>query len=195
MNREYRRKSNELLTPVKPGLGAGDVETVSEEMTTTLFQKSVSRKRLNKIGVVSMGEKVQSRLQRREEAAGRKMRQHEYYDHAAAEAVNTLQQLGNRKLLAVVNRFELILQGNGQELGRLMFCCDPIDQALRFLHAVNVGSGRELDALQRNPELCQDFRRWIQKADRIIAKTRRTRERKRQEKEAARQRRKRFRTV
>src|SRR5579872_1362014 len=76
VNREYRRKSDELLAPVKPGLEAEDVELISTELTTAQLQKSVTRQRLRKLGVVSMGERVKKRLQRRAEAVGRNVRQH-----------------------------------------------------------------------------------------------------------------------
>lgn len=46
VNREYQRKSDELLAPIKPGLEADDAEMISGELTTAHFQKSVSRKRL-----------------------------------------------------------------------------------------------------------------------------------------------------
>ncbi|HET9373974.1 MAG TPA: hypothetical protein VFO40_03320 [Chthoniobacterales bacterium] len=193
VNRQYRRKSDELLASVKPGLDAGDAEVVSEDITAPRFQKSVSRKRLKKIGVITMGERVKCRLQRRDEAVKRRVLEREYYDHAAAQAVKTLESMSDEKLLAVVNRMQLLLKGNVEELTRVLCSRDPLDQALRFLRAVNIGSARELDALRRNPELCWDFRKWIQKPDRIMAKAKRAQEKNQQEKEAARQRRKEFR--
>lgn len=178
---------------MKPGLGAGEAESVSEDMTAPRFQKSVSRKRLNKIGVIPMGEKVKRRLQRRAESVGRRVQEHQHNDREAAQALKKLESLTADNMPAVVNRMELLLKGNVEELIRVACSGDPLDQALRFLRAVNIGSSRELEALRRNPKLCQRFRRWIQKADGIIAKTKRAQERKQQEKETARQRSKKFR--
>jgi hypothetical protein len=193
VNREYRRKSDELLAPVKPGLAAEDAEAVSENLTSSHLQKSVSRQRLNKIGVIGMGEGVKRRLQRRAETVGRRVQEHQHYDREAAHALKNLQSLPADNMPAIVNRMGLLMKGNVEELRRVMFSRDPIDQALSFLRAVIIGSARELNALQRNPELCQGFRRWIRKADRIIAKTKRAQERKQQEKDAARRRTKTFR--
>lgn len=193
LNREYRRKSDELLASVKSGLDVGDAESVSENLTGTRLQKSVSRKSLSKIGVISMGEKVKRRLQRRTKTEGRRVHEHQRYDRQAAQALKTLQSLTADNMPALANRMELLLKGNVEELTRVSRSSDPLDQALQFVRAVNIGSGRELDALQRNPELCQDFRKWIQKSDRIMAKAKRAEERKQREKEAARLRIKRYR--
>lgn len=187
VNREYRRKSDELLAPIKPGSEANDAEMVSEELTTARFQKSVSRKRLTKTGVITMGERVKERLERRADAVGRREEQHRRYDHVAKEAVQTLNRLNGDELIEVVNRAELVRQRNGIEVGRIRKSGDPVDQALSFLYAVSVGSGRELDALRRNPDVNRDLGLWIQKANRIIAGDQRKQERKLREKEAARQ--------
>ena len=188
VNREYRRKSDELLAPLKPGLEALDVEVISDELTPAHLQKSVTRKRLHKIGVITMGERVKKRLQRRAEAVGRNVQQHQHFDHAAAEAVSTLNHLSGEELVRVVNRAELLRKRNGDELKRVRNSSAPIDQALNFLYAVSVGSARELDALRRNPALNRALGSWIQKANRIMAKEQRKQERKRNEKETARQR-------
>lgn len=188
VHRQYRRKSDELLAPVKPGLGAGDVELISGELTPGHLQKSVTRKRLHKIGVITMGERVKKRLQRRSEAAGRKVQQHQHFDQAAAAAVRTLNYLSGEGLVQVVNRAEQLRKRNGDELKRVRNSKGPVDQALSFLFAVSVGSSRELDALRRNPALNRDLGSWIQKAHRIMAKEQRKQERKRNEKETVRQR-------
>jgi len=188
VNREYRRKSDELLASLKPGLQAQDAETISDELTPTHLQKSVTRKRLHKIGVITMGERVKNRLQRRAEAVGRKVQQHQHFDDAATKAVRTLNHLSGEALVQVVNRAELLRKRNGDELKRVRESKDPVDQALYFLYAVSMGSGRELDALGRNPKLNRELGIWIRKANRLMAKEQRVQERKRQEKETARQR-------
>jgi hypothetical protein len=188
VNREYRRKSDELLAPVKPGLEAGDVELISAELTTEQLQKSVTRKRLRKVGVVGMGERVKQRLERRADHAGSGAQQRQHYDRVAAEAVRALNRLDGEELVDVVNRAELVRKGNVDELKRVWNSSAAMDRALNFLRAVSQGSGRELDALRRNPDVNRDLGIWIQKANRILAKAQRSQERKLKEKVAARQR-------
>ena len=65
VNREYRRKSEELLAPAKPGIAADDLELIADDLTAARFQKSVSRTRLHKIGTITVGEKVKRKLERR----------------------------------------------------------------------------------------------------------------------------------
>lgn len=187
VNREYRRKSDELLAPIKPGLEADDAEMISGELTTAHFQKSVSRKRLRKIGVISIGERVKERLEHRSKTVSRRVHQHQFDDRVAKTAVRTLSQLSGKELIEVVNEAKLVRKHDGIELGRIRNSSDPVDQALSFLHAVSLGSGRELEALRRNPDVNRDLGRWIQKVDRIIARDRRKEERKLNEKEAVRQ--------
>jgi hypothetical protein len=187
VNRERRRKSDELLAPVKPGLKADDVEIISEELTTARFQNSVTRERLNKIGVITMGERVKERLERRADRVGIDTQQRQHYDRVTSDAVRTLNQLSGGQLIAVVNRAELVRKGNRIELDRIRKSGDPVDQALNFLYAVSMGSGRELDALRRNPEMNRDLGLWIQKANRIMERDQRKQQRKLNEKEAARQ--------
>src|SRR5579862_867236 len=106
VNREYRRKSGELLALVKPGLEVQDVHLIADELTTAHLQKSVTRKRLHKVGTISMGERVKTRLQKRAEAIERKVQQ-QHFDDAAAKAVRTLNGLGGKELVGVINRAEL----------------------------------------------------------------------------------------
>jgi|SRR5579872_1605367 len=188
VNREYRRKSDELLAPLKPGLKVQDVELISDELTPAHLQKSITRKRLHKIGVITMGERVKKRLQRRAETTGRNVLQHDHFDQAAADAVRTLNHLSGEVLVRVVIRAELLRKRNGDEWKRVRNSDDPIDQALSFLYAVSLGSSRELGALRRNPALNRALGSWIQKANRIMAKEQRKQERKKNEKETARQR-------
>lgn len=188
VNREFRRKSEELLAPVKSGLEGQEVEAIADELTTAHLQKSVTRERLHKIGTVTMGERVKKRLQRRAESVGSSVNQQRHFDHSAAEAVRTLNRLGGKELVRVVNRAELLRKKNVDELKRARNSKDPVDQALNFLAALSMGSGRELDALRRNPKLNRELGSWIQKANRILAKEQRAQERKLKEKETARQR-------
>jgi len=92
-NREYRRKSEELLTQAKAGIAVDDVELLADDLTAARFQKSVIRKRLHKTGTVTVGEKVKGKLEKREQTAGRKVQRHQHYDHAATSAISTLVSL------------------------------------------------------------------------------------------------------
>jgi hypothetical protein len=139
------------------------------------FPEPVSPKRPYKFGVISMGERVKRRLERQADPVG------------AAEAVRTLNRLIGEKLIAAVNRAELMRNRSGVELERIRHSSDPVDRALNFLYAVSAGSGRELDALRRNPAVNRDLGLWIRKANRIIARHQHKQQRKLQEEEAARQ--------
>lgn len=131
---------------------------------------------------------MKKRLQSRAEAVGRKVQQHQHFDHAAAEAVRALNRLSGEQLVRVVYRGESLRKRNGDELKRVRNSKDPVDQALNFLYAVSIGSGGELDALCRNPKLNRELASWIQKANRIMAKEQRAQERKLTQKETARRR-------
>jgi len=128
---------------------------------------------------------MKRRLEGRGETAGRRVEEHQRYDRVAAEAVRTLNRLSGQGVIDVVNRAELVRKRNGIELNRIRKSGDPVDQALNFLHAVSIGSSRELDALRRNPEVNRNLGLWIRKANRVIARGQRKQERKLNEKEAA----------
>src|SRR5439155_15972365 len=130
-NREYRRKSEELLTQAKPGIAVDDVELLADDLTTARFQKSIIRKRLHKTGTVTVGEKVTRKLERREETAGRKVQRRQHYDHAATSAISTLRSLNGERLVGVVRRADLLCGArNADELKRVLQSNDPVDRAL-----------------------------------------------------------------
>jgi len=186
-NRQYRRRSEELLAPAKPGMAADDMDSIAEDLTAARFQKSVGRKRLHKVGTVTVGEKVKRKLERREEAIGRNVRRHAQYDRAAAEAVGTLSSLGDENLVSVVHRADLLCsRRNADELKRVLQSEARVDRALHFLYLISAGSAFEADALRRNPELDKSLSAWLGKARRILAKGVRKEQRRRDEKEAVR---------
>jgi hypothetical protein len=186
-NREYRRKSEELLTQAKPGIAVDDVELLAEDLTAARFQKSVTGKRLHKTGTVTVGEKVKRKLERREETAGRKVQRHQHYDHAATSAMSTLGSLDGEKLVGVVRRADLLCGArNADELKRVLQSNDPIDRALDFLYRVGSGSAFEIDALRRNQELDKALGIWMEKASRILRRDKRAVETKLDQKQAAR---------
>lgn len=159
-NRVYRRKSEELLAPAKPGMAGDDVDALSDDLTAAHFQMSVSRKRLRKTGTVTVGEKVRMKLDRRADAVGRNVRRHRQYDDSASSAVRTLCSLGGEQLAEVVRRADLLCNArNADELKRVRCGKDRIDRALYFLRQVVVaGSTFERDALRRNSDVGEAFR-------------------------------------
>jgi len=61
VNRNYRHKSEEILAQAKPGIASDDVESIADDLTAARFQKSISRKRLRKVGTVTVGEENQTK--------------------------------------------------------------------------------------------------------------------------------------
>jgi hypothetical protein len=182
-NREYRRKSGELLVQAKPGMGADDVALIADDLTAALFQKSVVRKPLRKTGTVTVGEKVERKLMKREQSVGRRARSHEPYDLAADSAIRTLTSIKGENLVDVVRRACVLCGGgNPEEWVRLQQSSDPLDQALHFLQQLSYGSAYEIDAVRRNEELRASLAAWVTKANRILARDRRAIEKKNDQK-------------
>jgi hypothetical protein len=185
-NREYRRKSAELLVQAKPGMGADDMAVIADDLTAALFQKSVVRKPLRKTGTVTVGEKVERKLVKREQGIGRRARNHERYDLAAHSAIRTLTSLEGENLIDVVRRAGVLCDGgNPEEWIRLQQSSDPLDQALHFLQQLSHGSAYEIDAVRRNEELGTALTAWVTKANRILARDRRAIEMKVEQKQMA----------
>jgi len=184
VNRNYRRKSEEILAQAKPGIDSGDVEAIADDLTAARFQKSVSRERLRKTGTVSVGEKVQRKLERRQEAVGRHARRDQRHDSSAMSAVKTLTSLAGDELVEFVRRADRMLNAKSAALKGVLPCKDNLDRALYFLYLAAAGSN--LDALRRNPDLDQAFRSWLAKANRILESEDRAREIKSHQKQAVR---------
>ena len=185
-NREYRRKSDELLVKAKPEISADDAEVVVEDLTVAHLKKPVLRKRLQKSSTVTLGQKVQIKLEKRKETVGRRVNQHLRYDAIATEAVNTLNSLEGRQLADYVERSARFLVGGDPiEWMRLQKSTDPIDRALYFLERLTRGDGYYLDALRRNQDLCKSFLRWRDKANRVLAKVMRPAQGKLEQKQVA----------
>ncbi|HEY6248530.1 MAG TPA: hypothetical protein VI685_01140 [Candidatus Angelobacter sp.] len=188
INRETRRKSQEILAAVKPGMEAGELDLVADDLTAVRFQKSVSRKRLHKTGTVTVGEKVKRKLERRREAVGRRVQSHKKYDDLAASAVNTLASLQGEELVDAVRRADLLCRGRNAAEVKRVHQASPLDRALSFLYTLSSGSALVVDALRRNRELAKTLIDWDEKAGRILERDRRARERKTLEKQEARKR-------
>lgn len=190
INRETRRKSQEILATVKPGMEASELERVADDLTATRFQKSVSRKRLLKTGTVTVGEKVKRKLERRREVVGWRFQSRQNNDLLAATAVNTLVSLQGKELIDAVRRADLICNGgNTAELNRVVqLPRTAVDRSLLFLYGLSSGSFPLVSAIRRNPEVAERLRIWDEKAGRILERERRSRERRLEGKQAARKR-------
>jgi predicted exporter len=189
INREYRRKAEEVLAPAKTGIEGREVELIADDLTAARFQKSVTKQRLRKIGTVTLGEKVKDRLERRAEAVGRNVRRHHQHDCAAASAVETLGSLTGKELVAVVQRVDLLCRKrNADELKRVLKSKALVDRALYFLYRICAGSAYEINALRRNRELDKALEVWIRKVTRMLEGGDRAREEKLNQKKAARKR-------
>ena len=163
------------------------MELLGDDLTAARFQKSVIRKRLHKTSTVTLGEKVNRKLERREQSAGRKVQRRQHDDRMAISAISTLCSLDGEELLVVVRRAGLLCgEKNAGELNRVAGANDPINRALHFLYRIVRGSQFEIDALRRNEELDRALGIWMEKADRILRRDKRALERKVDEKQTIR---------
>src|SRR5260370_33244988 len=99
VNRNYRHRSEEILARAKPGIASNDVESIADDLTAARFQKSISRKRLRKVGTVTVGEKVKIKLENRKGVAERRIRRDQRYDSSAFSAIQTLTSLEGEQLV------------------------------------------------------------------------------------------------
>ncbi len=177
-NRQYRRKSEELLSQLKPEISPEDVELITDDVTISHLKNGITRKRLKKSGTVSVGEKVKIKLEKRAETVGRRVNHQRKYDAIVASAVRTLNSLEGEQLVDVVKRIILLLRGGDPvEWMRLYESGDSLDRAVFFVERLNRGDGFYWDALRRNRELCESFQLWRKNANQILAKVGRPQER------------------
>ena len=177
VNRQYRRKSDELLAQTKPGISANEAELIAGDLTAAHLQKSVLRERLRKSGTVTVGEKIKLKLERRRALIGRNTKKHAHYDELAREAVRVLNSLDGRQILELCMRARQ-LGGDLKELRRVARSFNPIDRAVNFLWHISFGSVPEQEALRRNQELCEAYNALMERASRIIAQKKRATEEK-----------------
>ena len=170
-NRKYRRKSDELLAQAKPEISAIDAELIVGELTECQFKKSITRDRLHKSSTVTVGEKVEIKLQKRKETIGRRVNSHRKFDLIVAKSVNTLTSLKHEDLLSFLRRANKFLQGGDPiEWVRISQSNDEMDRALWFLEGLKRGGARLHNALKRNQKLCVIFQNWQEEADRLLTK-------------------------
>jgi len=185
INREYRRKCDELLAQSKPGLPSDDANLAIGEVTAGHLEKSVSRKRLHKWTPITVARSIQSRLERRVESAGRRAAQRNKHSALVAEALGVLNSLRDDQLSATVLRaHSLCLSQDFKEKLKLKQSKDPIERAVHVFCSVCfggrylTGDGYLIDRIRREPELWSQFCLWVEKYERILGKEKRTIQRK-----------------
>ena len=184
-NREYRRKSEELLAPAKPGIAAADVPLTVDDLTAVRFQKSVVRKPLRKTGTITVGEKIKVGLAKREQTVGRKVQRRESDHRAAASVIRTLSSLEGDRLVEFVRAAgRLCAAIGGDEARRVQLSKNPLDQALHFIYRLKWGLNSPADAVCRDEELHKALSAWTVKANRILRRDRRAIEERSEQKQA-----------
>jgi hypothetical protein len=179
VNRQYRRKSDELLALAKPEISADEVEAVVGDVTVAHLKKSVWHKRLRKWSTVSLGEKIEIKSQKRQDTIDRRAKGKRNWDQVVTSAVSTLLALEGNELVQVIRRIAGLIQGGDPiEWMRTYQSKDGLARTIFFVEQINRGNGHYLNALRRNQELCKAFNSWIDKANRILAKQRRPAQRK-----------------
>ncbi|MGD0903300.1 MAG: hypothetical protein ABR924_10210 [Terracidiphilus sp.] len=183
-NREYRRKSEELLVQAKPGIAGEDVSLVADDLTAARFQKSVVRKPLKKVGTITVGERIKLGLARRKDMAGRRLQRQETDRQAATLAISTLSSLEGERLVDFVRRAGVLCGAmDAKEAARMQLSKDPVDQALHFIYRIAWGLNSPAGAVCRDPELCKALAAWEAKANRILRHDRRVIEAKAEQKQ------------
>lgn len=164
MNREYRRKSDELLSQAKPGISAEDAETVAGEVTVAQLKKSVSRKRLHKSGPITVGGGVKFKLEKRAENIGRKVISHKKYNDGVAQGLNTLNSLQGEQLVDAARRaLQINLSHDHEAKSRLSRSKDPVNRALHVFSEVCfdnnylAGNSYLIDSIRRNRSYARSF--------------------------------------
>jgi hypothetical protein len=170
-NRQYRRKSEELLAPAKRLISADDAEATAGDITSGHLKQAVARKRLRKMSTVTIGQKVKIKLEKRKESAGRRVNKHRKYDAIVVQALGTLTSLDGDQLADFLRRAVRLLQvGDPIEWMRVSQSSESLDRALYFLEGLERGNAHLHDALRRNQQLCEAFQQWRKEANRILRK-------------------------
>jgi len=183
-NRQYRRKTEELFTVVKPGMAGEDVSQATEDLTVGRVQDSVPKKKLRKWGVIALAEKVPLTLERRGERIDRRKNKSAANRNRVTEAIETLTSLEGDQLVQFVRRFAFLYRG-GDPVGyqQMYVSKDPLDRAFVFLYELRQGRGSHREILCNNDELKAALDAWAVKANRILARDQRAFAKKSQEKQ------------
>lgn len=183
-NREYRRKSEELLAQSKPGSGLDGLPPSAEDLTAARFLKSVVRKPLHKAGTVTLEEKVRLKLTSRGQRAGRGVKKQAAASEEATSVIQTLNKLEGDRLVDFVRRANVLCNiRDPKESVRLQLSADPIDQALDFVYRLSVGTNSPRDTICKDEQLRRPLAAWFVKANRILSRDERKAQNKVEEKQ------------
>lgn len=173
-NREYRRKSDQLLTGVKAAMDVEQVSQIAEDLTVGHLQKSVTKKKLQKWGVIRLGEKVPLTLERRGERIGRWKTSAAAKQKRVVEAIDTLKSLTGDQLIQFVRRFAFLYRG-GDPIGyqQMYVSKDRFDRAFVFLYELRQGRGSYREIICNSDQLKTTLDAWLVKANRILARDQR----------------------
>lgn len=183
-NREYRRKSEELLAQTKPGSGLDGLSSSAEDLTAARFLKSVVRKPLHKVGTVTLAEKVRLTLTSRGQRVGRRVKKEAAVREEATSVVQTLNRLEGEELVDFVRRANTLCNiPDPTESVRLHRSAEPIDQALYFVYRLSVGVNSPRDTICKDAKLREPLAAWFVKANRILSRDERNANNKVEEKQ------------
>lgn len=183
LNRQYRRKSDAILSVAKMEMSAGETEAVVGDVTAVQLESSVLAKRSNKWAPVSLGERIEIKLQKRQKTIGRRVGSKRKSDLFVRSAMTTLLELEGDELVHLVNRIAQVIHGGDPiEWSRLYQSKDHIDRAIFFVEQIERGDWSLCEALRRDRDICKAFQSWAAKANRILAKQRRPAQRKLEQK-------------
>ena len=182
--RQYRRKSDELFGAVKPGMDAESVSRITEDVTVGHVQKSVTKRKVSKWGVLTLAEKVPLTLERREERIRRRKISSSARRDRVTSAIKTLNLLVGDRLVEFVRRFAFLYRGSDPVGYQKMHVSkDPLDQAFLFLYELQQGRGSYREMICNSDELKAALDAWVVKANRILARDQRALARKAEEKQ------------
>ena len=184
-NRQYRRKSDELLAAAKPQISSEDAEALVGDVTIAHLKKSVSHKRLHNWDTISLGEKIAIKTQKRHDTIDRRAKGKRNWDKVVQSTIATLLDLKGDELVQVVRRIAGLVQGGDPiEWMSTYQSKDRLARTIFFVEQINRGNCHYIDALRRNRELCKAFQSWAANANRILAKQRHPAQRKLDERAA-----------
>lgn len=170
-NREYRRKTEQLLAQAKPGIASRDMPLIADDLTVARFAKSVVRKRLHKTDTVTLEEKVKLKLERREKTVGRRPKIRAFAHQEATSVIQTLSSLQDDKLEDFVRRANVLCtSGDPNEWARVRSSKEPIDQALYFIYRLDSGRNSPRDTVCKDERLRKPLADWFTKANRILSR-------------------------
>ena len=162
LNRQYRRKSDEILATAKGEVSVNDAECLVGDVTASHLENSISKKRLRKRGTVLLEKKIEIKSRVRQEKFGRRVESRRKSDQAVANAISTLTGLQGDKLIQLVNRIAKIVKGgDSAEWVRVYLSKDPADRAIFFVEQIERGDWTLGEALRRDQELCKSFKAWF----------------------------------